>query len=59
MKADQGFDSLAKRAHYSASITDEKAMRPPKSIFLKKNEWEAGPVYIARVIFTSPPLFNY
>ena len=28
MKADQGFDSLAKRAHYLDSITDEKAMRP-------------------------------
>lgn len=58
MKADQGFDSLAKRAHYSASITDEKAMRPPKSIFLKKKEWEVS-LYIARVIFTSPPLFHY
>lgn len=62
MKADQGFYSLAKRAHYSASITEVKAMRPidqPKSIFIKENEWEAGPVYIARVIFTSPPLFLY
>jgi len=52
MKADQGFYSLAKRAHYSASITEAKAMRPidqPKSILIK------GPVYIARVIFTSPP----
>lgn len=28
MKADQGFYSLAKRAHYSASITEAKAMRP-------------------------------
>lgn len=35
MKADQGFYSLAKRAHYSASITEAKAMRPPKSIFIK------------------------
>ena len=25
---DQGFDSLVKRAHYSASITEAKAMRP-------------------------------
>lgn len=40
MKADQGFDSLAKRAYYSASITEAKAMRPidqPKSIL--KKEW--------------------
>ena len=59
MKADQGFYSLAKRAHYNTSITEAKAMRPPKSIFIKKNEWEAGPVYIDRVIFTSPPLFLY
>lgn len=40
MKADQGFYSLAKRAYYSASITEAKAMRPidqPKSILIK--EW--------------------
>lgn len=39
MKADQGFYSLAKRAHYSASITEAKAMRPidqPKSILIKE-----------------------
>ncbi|GLT62812.1 hypothetical protein SLA2020_354210 [Shorea laevis] len=36
MKADQGFDSLAKRAYYNASITEAKAMRPPKSILLKE-----------------------
>lgn len=37
MKADQGFYSLAKRAYYSASITEAKAMRPidqPKSILI-------------------------
>ena len=37
MKADQGFYSLAKRALYSASITEAKAMRPidqPKSILI-------------------------
>ena len=40
MKADQGFYSLAKRAYYSASITEAKAMCPidqPKSILIK--EW--------------------
>jgi len=39
MKADQGFYSLAKRAYYSASITEAKAMRPidqPKSILIKE-----------------------
>ena len=39
MKADQGFYSLAKRAHYSASITEAKAMCPidqPKSILIKE-----------------------
>lgn len=59
MKADQGFDSLAKRAYESASITEAKAMCPiyqPKSILI--NEWGAGPVYIARVILTSPPTYS-
>lgn len=59
MKADQGFYALAKRAHYSASITEAKRTRPidqPKSVLI--NEWEAGPVYIARVIFTSPPAYS-
>lgn len=28
MKADQGFYALAKRAHYSASITEAKGTRP-------------------------------
>ena len=40
MKADQGFYSLAKRAYYSASITEGKAMCPidqPKNILIK--EW--------------------
>lgn len=39
MKADQGFYSLAKRAYYSASITEAKAMCPidqPKSILIKE-----------------------
>jgi hypothetical protein len=39
MKADQGFYALAKRAHYSASITEAKGTRPidqPKSILIKE-----------------------
>ena len=60
MKADQGFDSLAKRAYYSASLyysTEEKAPYWPAEKHSSKS-MNGKPVYIARVIFTSPPTIS-
>lgn len=57
MKADQGFYSLAKRLYYR-SESDVPYWPAEEHPSKKKNEWEAGPVYIARVIFTSPPTYS-
>lgn len=62
MKADQGFYSLAKRAHYSASITEAKAMRPidqPKSILIKGKQARSILLELSLLHPPRTPLFLY
>ena len=62
LKADQGFYSLAKRAHYSASITEAKAMRPidqPKSILIKGKQARSILLELSLLHPPRTPLFLY
>lgn len=59
-KADQGFYSLAKRAHYIASIIEAKAMHlKPKSILIKEWMGSRPGLYCVSYIYFTPHVLLY